>query len=177
MSSNQPFTGLVAHSGRYQTQASAARELDEKREAIDQQIRAAQSVRVAEELRAQAVNLIKDIIRSSDVEDALHAENALYTLLSGRDDILGIIAMSKAEFINVRAMAARLFFANPASYPNSQKIDSLHKALEKHDSPLIRLGVVLGLADAGAWEQVENFSGDAHPTVAERARELLDEAM
>jgi hypothetical protein len=61
----------------------------------------------------------------------------------------------------------------------SQQIEGkrfINRRLIEHQSPLIRLGVVLGFADAMRWEEVRNFQNDANSTIAQRACELLEDA-
>jgi cell division protein FtsB len=118
------------------------------------------------EIQLIAVQLIKDIIRSSDIEESEEAENELYRQLTGRETVLQNIAMDSNELINVRAMAARLFVA---------KLGRAETELLNHRSSLIRLGVVLGFADARKWDLVKKFINDPHPVVAEEAKELLED--
>jgi len=46
----------------------------------------------------------------------------------------------------------------------------------RHESPLIRLGALLGLADAGKWNKVAEFIKDPNSTIVEEATELLGHA-
>jgi hypothetical protein len=130
-------------------------------------------------LQEKTVSFIKDIIRSSDPDTASKLEERIYKTISGNEDILGNIALQKDELINVRAMAARLLFARVQSQDYDLKplrVARLCRAIENHESPLIRLGVVLGYADAGVWNRVSDFCQDQHAVVAQRARELLEDA-
>jgi hypothetical protein len=114
-----------------------------------------------------AVQLIKDIIRSSDIEESEEAENELYRQLTGRETILQSIVMNPNELNNVRAMAARLLVA---------KFGRAETKLLSHSSSLVRLGVVLGFADANEWDEVRKFTSDPHPVVSKEAQELLEDA-
>jgi hypothetical protein len=130
-------------------------------------------------LHSASVKVIKDIIRSSELDDTADLERKLYTRLDGYEFILEYIAMDHRELINVRAMAARLFFARVKSQDYTQRSlanELMAASIAKHDIPLIRLGVVLGLADAQAWEDVKIFLTDPHPKVKQRAEELLEDA-
>jgi hypothetical protein len=126
-------------------------------------------------LRDRAEYLIKDIIRARDEEDIESLEKELYRLLQGQEQILVETVLDDTYLINVRAMAARLFLAKTAKSGKKIKQTTLD-LLFRHPSPLIRLGVVLGLADACAWDAVRSFCDDAHSTVADEAKELLADA-
>lgn len=119
------------------------------------------------EVQLTAVQLIKDIIRSSDIEESEVAENELYRKLTGRETILQSIVMNPNELINVRAMAARLLVA---------KFGRAETKLLSHRSSLVRLGVVLGFADANEWDEVRKFTSDPHLVVSKEAQELLEDA-
>lgn len=150
---------------------------------FDQRLKKPENGYYLDYLQDSTVRLIKDIIRSCELDDTFHFEQAIYKLTEGNEDILGKIALQKDELINVRGMAARLLFARVQNQeykqlrrPNSLRVDSLCRLIEKHESPLIRLGVVLGYADAGVWNRVRDFCNNQHPVVAQRARELLEDA-
>ncbi|MGA7954866.1 MAG: hypothetical protein WCA07_15235 [Gloeobacterales cyanobacterium] len=164
----------------YQPQAQEVKELRETTQArLKERLGVLQSKNVAGTLHFTSVKVIKDIIRSSELDDTADLERKLYTLLDGYEIILGYIAMDNRELINVRAMAARLFFARIKSqdYTQCSLANKLMAAsIAKHAIPLIRLGVVLGLADARAWDDIKSFLTDPHPKVKQRAEELLEDA-
>jgi hypothetical protein len=163
----------------YQPQAQEVKDLRERTLArLKERLGILQSKNVDEALHSISVKVIKAIIRSSELDDTADLEHKLYALLDGHELILRNIAMDHRELINVRAMAARLFFARVKSQNYNQRslINNMAASIAKHDIPLIRLGVVLGLADAQAWEDVKSFLTDPHPKVKQRAEELLEDA-
>jgi hypothetical protein len=126
-------------------------------------------------LKDQAERLIKDIIRARDEDEIASIETELYSMLAGHEQALSDITLDKVYLINVRAMAARLFLAKIAK-PGTSLNRAVFEPLLKNQSPLIRLGVVWGLADAGDWDAVRSFTNDSHMAVAEEARDLLADA-
>ncbi len=120
-------------------------------------------------LTRKVVNLIKDLIRSCDQDEADQLKTIIFNELEGNINILSEIALDDSNLINVRAIAARLFFAKVTNTP-------LHHSLRGHRSSLIRLGVVYGLADSGQWEEVSKYLRDRHATVSKRTQEIIDDA-
>jgi hypothetical protein len=120
-----------------------------------------------ENIREDTIQLIRDIIRSSSVEEAELLESRLYKQLNGKESILIDVVVDSNELINVRAMAARLYVS---------KTGQAGAAIRDHNSALIRLGVLLGYADAEKWELVNEFINDPNPVVADEAKELLEDA-
>lgn len=164
----------------YQPQAQEVKDLRETTQARLRERRSVlQSKNVTKVLHFTSVKVIKDIIRSSELDDTADLERKLYTQLDGYELILEYIAMDERELINVRAMAARLFFARIKSQDYTQRSLAnklMASSIAKHAIPLIRLGVVLGLADAQAWDDIKSFLTDPHPKVKQRAEELLEDA-
>jgi hypothetical protein len=123
------------------------------------------------------VEAIRELIKSRDDEDMLLCEQIVWNLVYLHEEQLVPIILDKEELINVRAMAARLLFAKSISIrARIPELGLLLDALSQHGSPLIRLGVVLGLGDAWDFKRVSVFLKDLHPKVVEEAQDILDEA-
>lgn len=128
----------------------------------------------------EIIDSIKDIIRAVSDREMDKITLQLYKRLQRQEHLLADLVDDRHELINVRAMAARLLIARihtPEFLSCGDII--LHSkvhSIEKHNSPLIRLGALLGFADAGNWEKVKEFSKDPHSTVAEEAKELIEDA-
>lgn len=123
------------------------------------------------------VEAIRDLIKSRDDEDILLCEQIVWNLVYLQEEQLVPIILDKKELLNVRAMAARLLFAKSVSIKDrNPELGMVLDALSQHASPLIRLGVVLGLGDAWDFKRVREFLTDLHPKVAEEAQDILDDA-
>ena len=127
--------------------------------------------------RVVSVARIKDVIRSRDYEQTEVLERELYLQLKGQEDILCDIVDDPQELINVRAMATRLFIAHVLRLvPKQPHLEALAEGLSRHQSPLIRLGALLGYSDSEKIECVKEFLSDPHPAVVEEAKEILEDA-
>lgn len=136
--------------------------------------------RTARRLSGVAIARIKDIIRAQEPQEIQELEEALYNDLGSRYEILSDVALDEEALINIRAIAARLFVSKVGSRSMVTGLSERETGLTRlaeHDNPLIRLGVVLGFADARNWEKVRDFAADTHPSVREEARELLNDAV
>lgn len=127
--------------------------------------------------RMRSVERIKDVIRSRDSEENTALEQSLYTDLRGQEDILSDIANDPQELINIRAMATRLFIAQIFSLKAREyRLEALADQLSHHESPLIRLGALLGFSDSRKFERVREYLSDRHPVVVDQAQEILEDA-
>lgn len=131
-----------------------------------------------DELRNNILNCIGDILTwAGDSEDEAIKQFHDHPNFSNSSNILALIALDTKESINVRATAARLFIAKHATIKDGDAANAINVLeLADHNSPLIRLGVVLGFADIKDWAMVESFANkDKDSTVRETAKELLGE--
>ena len=123
--------------------------------------------------RREAADLLRHVIREDGSEEGVAHEAALRSSLLHYARVLAEIAEDDAELPNVRALATRLLTAaGDARHPLSLRVERLRTS----PLPLLRMGVALGLADAGRWRDVRAFLADPHPAVSGQARALLDDA-
>lgn len=125
--------------------------------------------------RSESVKIIMEIITERDSNEIERLEKKLSHVTSGREIILADIAMEQKELINIRALSARLLFAKNIYDTVHHEFREKMNLLKKHKSPLIRLGVLLGLADCRNLEEVRSFLQDSHAVVRNEAAEILDD--
>jgi hypothetical protein len=123
--------------------------------------------------RNALATLLQVVVREAGSEEGDLAEAALRSLAARYGPALAIVLIHIAEdadaLLGLRAAAARLLArTTPASASTAQ--------IAASPVALIRIGILLGLADAGDTERVRSFLDDPDPDVVAEAVFLLDDA-
>jgi hypothetical protein len=124
----------------------------------------------------RAIEIIEDIITAQQEDEIEEYQAQLYETVAEHTSLLGQIVLDSSRLINVRAMAARLFLGRVAPLGGDGFQEQLARQAMGNKSPLVRLGAVLGLADAGDIRSIRPFLMDSFPEVAKTAQEILDDA-
>lgn len=121
-------------------------------------------------IREGVVMLLTSIIQMGGIEPGSKLDVTIRSSMGALAPFLTQVACDEGVLVNVRALAARYVVA-------SGKQEDLTRTLRDSPSTLVRIGVVLGLADAGDWEGVNQFLRDPSPAVVTEAQFLLDDAL
>jgi hypothetical protein len=128
--------------------------------------------------KRKAILLIQGIVQAYNLGETDVLERELYSRIHSQEDILSDIINDPQQRISIRAMASRLFIAKvfgSRTLAWKNHLRNLAAAISYHESPMIRMGALLGYSDAGATEIVRNYLSDPHPTVSAEALDLLED--
>lgn len=126
-------------------------------------------------IKEQLKYLLKELICADDPVDIDELEAATYKLIENHEEILIEIIQDDSQLGNVRATAAKLLFAvgdKIGIFENQALIDKIDSIL-KHESDLIRYGIVIGLGVAENREKLEKYLEDSNSDIREEATDLL----